>query len=125
MAAPNVVNTATMTLKNAKGAITTSMATAVNNAASSNLAIKIVSLYIANIDGTNAADVSVSVFDQDDVGGTGTAIASTVSVAADTTIVVIDENSPVYLEEDMSLGVQASANSDLVFVAAYQEINDA
>lgn len=125
MAAPNVVNTATLTLKNAKGAVTTSMATAVNNAAASNLAVKVVSLYIANIDGTSAADITVSVFDQDDVGGTGTAIASTVSVAADSSVVVIDENSPVYLEEDMSIGVQASANGDLVFVASYQEINDA
>ena len=125
MAAPNVVNTATLSLKNAKGAVTTSMATAVNNAVSSNLAIKIISLYIANVDGTNSADITVSVFDQDDVGGTGTAIASTIPVAADSSVVIIDENSPIYLEEDMSLGVQASATGDLVYVASYQEINDA
>lgn len=125
MAAPNVANTATLTLKVSKGTIGTSMATAVNNAASSNLAIKIISLYVANVDGTNAADVTVSVFDQDDVGGTGTAIASTVSIPADSTVVIIDENSPIYLEEDMSLGVQASVAGDLVYVASYQEINDA
>ena len=125
MAAPNVANTATLTLKVSKGTIGTSMATAVNNAASSNLAIKIISLYVANVDGTNAADVTVSVFDQDDVGGTGTAIASTVSIPADSTVVIIDENSPIYLEENMSLGVQASASGDLVYVASYQEINDA
>lgn len=125
MTAPNVVSTATLTLKNSKGALTTSAGTIVNNAASSNLAVKVVSLYVANIDGTNSADVTINVYDQDDVGGTGTAIASTVAVAADSSIVIIDENSPVYLEEDMSLGGIASADSDLVFVASYQEINDA
>jgi hypothetical protein len=125
MAAPNVVNTATLTFKNAKGALTTSAATIVNNAVSSNLAIKIISLYIANVDGTNSADVTINVYDQDDVGGTGTAIVSTVAVAADATVVVIDESSPIYLTEDMSLGGLASATGDLVYVASYQEINDA
>lgn len=125
MAAPNVVNTATLSLKNAKGALTTSAATIVNNAASSNLAIKVVSLYVANIDGTNSATVTINVYDQDDVGGTGTALASTVTVQPNSSIVIIDENSPVYLEEDMSLGGLASATGDLVYIASYQEINDA
>ena len=125
MAAPNVVNTSTLSLKNAKGALTTAAATIVNNAASSNLAVKVVSLYVANIDGTNDATTTVNVYSEDDVGGTATAIASTVNVPADSTIVIIDENSPIYLEEDMSLGGLASANGDLVFVASYQEINDA
>lgn len=125
MAAPNVVDTATLTFQNSKGALTTSAATIVNNAVSSNLAIKIISLYVANIDGTNSADVTINVYDQDDVGGTGTAIASTIAIAADTTVVIIDESSPIYLTEDMSLGGLASATGDLVFVASYQEINDA
>ena len=125
MAAPNIVSTATLTLKNSKGALTTSASTIVNNAASSNLAVKIISLYVANIDGTNAAYATINVYDQDDVGGTGTAIVSTVSVAANSTVVIVDESSPIYLEENMSLGGLASANGDLVFVAAYQEINDA
>ena len=125
MAAPNVVNTATLTFKVAKGALTTSAATIVNNAAASHLAIKIISLYVANIDGTNSADVTISVYSQDDVAGTATAIVSTVAVAADATVVVIDESSPIYLEEDMSLGGLASANGDLVYVASYQQINDA
>lgn len=125
MTAPNIVDTATLTLKVAKGALTTSAATLVNNAAASNLAIKIVSLYVSNIDGTNSADVTINVYDQDDIGGTATALASTVAVAADSTLIVIDENSPVYLEEDMSLGGLASATGDLEYIISYQEINDA
>ncbi len=125
MAAPNVVDTTTLSLKNSKGTLTTGAGTIVNNAASSNLAVKVVSLYIANVDGANSADVTINVYDQDDVGGTGTAVASTLTVPADSSVVIIDEQSPIYLEEDMSLGGLASANGDLVFVASYQEINDA
>jgi len=124
MAAPNIVNTATMTLKNAKGSLTTTAATMVNNAISSNLAIKIISLYVANVDGINSADVTINVYSQANVGGIATAIASTVAVAADSTVVIIDENSPVYLEENMSLGGLASAVGDLEYVVSYQEIND-
>jgi hypothetical protein len=125
MAQPNIVNTATLTLEVAAGALTTSAATIVNNAVSSNKAVKIVSLYISNIDGTNAADVTINYYTQDDIGGTAYAIASTVSVAADSTLVVIDENSPVYLEEDNSLGGLASATGDLEYVCSYQIIDDA
>ena len=125
MASPNIVDTTTMTLESGYDELTTSMATLVNNAASSNTVVKVVSLYVANVDGSNSADVTVKVFNQDDVGGTGYAIASTVAVPADSTIVIIDENSPIYLKEDESLGGQASANSDLEYVVAYQIINDA
>jgi hypothetical protein len=125
MAAPNIVDTATMTLEVVGGALTTSAATIVNNAASSNTAIKIVSLYVSNVDGTNAADVTINYYTLDDIGGTAYAIAKTVSVPADSTIVIIDQNSPVYLEEDNSLGGLASANSDLEYVCSYQIINDA
>jgi len=125
MAAPNIVSTATMTLEVTGGALTTSAATLVNNAASSNTVVKIVSLYVANIDGTNSATATISHYTQDDVGGTPYAIASTIAVAADSTVVIIDENSPVYLTEDSSLGGLASANGDLQYVVSYQIINDA
>lgn len=125
MAAPNVVNTATLNLKNSNGALTTSAATIVNNAISSNLAVKIVSLYVSNVDGTNSADVTINVYSQDDVGGTATAVASAITVPAKSTVVIIDENSPIYLEEDMSLGGLASATGDLEYIASYQEIKDA
>lgn len=125
MAQPNIVNTATMTLESGYGALTTSEATIVNNAVSSNKVVKIVSLYVANVGGTNAATCSFDVHNQDDIGGTGYAIASTVNVPADSTIVLIDENSPIYLKEDESLGGLASANGDLEYVVAYQIIDDA
>jgi hypothetical protein len=123
MAAPNIASVATITLKGNSLALTTSAQTLVNNAASSGKAIIVLSLVIANIDGTNAADVTVNRYVEDDVTGAATAIVSTVSVPADSSLVVIDKNTPVVLEEDDSIGGLASANSDLVAHFSYVELS--
>jgi hypothetical protein len=78
---------------------------------------------VANVDGTSAADISINVYSQDDLGGTAYALASTVSVPADATLVVIDKNTSIYLKEDQSIGATAGTASDLVVVASWEEIN--
>lgn len=125
MAAPNIVGPATITAKTATlRSVTGATGTVVvNNAASSNKAIQVVSLYAANIDGTAAVDVTFRLHDQDDGGGNGTAIASTVSVPADATVIVVDKNSPVWLEEDRSIVVTPSASNDLEVVCSYLELS--
>lgn len=125
MAAPNIAGaTPTITGKYpAPIALTTSAAAIVSNPASSNKVFKINSLYITNIDGTNPADVTINRYPQDDIGGTGVAIFSTISVPADATLVVISKDAPLYLEEDVSIGGLASANGDLVAHVSYEEIS--
>ena len=124
MAAPNIVNVATITGKTDQVSLTTTNATAVvSNAASSNKVFKVNSLVVANVDGANAADITVSVYSQDDIGGTATELVSTVSVPADSSLVVIDKNTSLYLEEDMSIGATASAANDLKVVVSYEEIS--
>ena len=58
-------------------------------------------------------------------GGSPVAIASTVSVPADATLVVIDKNSALYLEEGDNLEGGASADNDLVVTVNYEILNDA
>jgi len=124
MAAPNIVNVTTITGKTDQVSLTTTNATAVvSNAASSGKVFKINSLVVSNVDGTNAADITVSVYSEDDIGGTATELVSTVSVAADSSLVVIDKNTALYLEEDMSIGATASAADDLKVVVSYEEIS--
>ena len=124
MAAPNIVNVATITGKTATVALSTTNATAVvSNAASSNKVFKINNIIVSNVDGTSAADITINLYSQDDIAGTAYAIASTVSVPADSTLVVLDKNTALYLEEDKSIGAQASAVDDLVVVASYEEIS--
>ena len=124
MAAPNIVNVTTITGKTDQVSLTTTNATAVvSNAASSGKVFKVNSLVVANVDGANAADITVSVYSEDDIGGTATELVSTVSVPADSSLVVIDKNTSIYLEEDMSIGATASAANDLKVVVSYEEIS--
>ena len=124
MANPNIVNVTTITGKSAVVDLTTTNATlVVENPAASNKVFKINSLIISNVDGTNAADITVSLFSEDNIGGTATQIVSTVSVPADASLVVIDKNTSIYLEEDKSIGATAGSASDLKVVVSYEEIS--
>jgi len=125
MATPNI-NDATKNITGftAGTALTSTNATAiVNNAASSGKLLKVNSVYVANVDGTNACDVTVAYYTEDDIGGTAFKLASTVSVPADATVVVVSKDAPLYLREDSSLGATASAASDLEIVVSYEEIS--
>ena len=119
MATPNIVNVATINAKNAAGAITTSRAAAVDVAAEK--VAKINTILIANIDGSNAADVTIEV--STDNGSSYVAIASTISVPADATLSFLEN--PIYLDETDQLAVTASANSDLTYFVSYEELDDA
>ena len=124
MAAPNIVNVTTITGKSAVVDLTTTSATAVvSNAASSGKVFKINSLVVSNVDGTNAPDITVSYYSEADIGGTATEIVSTVSVPADASLVVIDKNTSIYLEEDKSIGATAGAANDLKVIVSYEEIS--
>ena len=84
----NLINVSTITPTTVAGAVTTSRASIVDVAADK--CAKINSLIIANIDGTNAADITVEV--SVDNGSNYVAIAKTVSVPADATLVVVGKD---------------------------------
>jgi len=117
MAAPNIVNVATITGKTAVQAVGTSATAIVTNAAASGKVFKINALYISNVDGTNNADITVDLYRS----STAYHIAKTVSVPADSTLDVISK--AIYLEEDDSLRLTASTASDLEAVCSYEEIS--
>jgi len=124
MAAPNVVNVATITAKSAMVALSSTNATAlVSNAASSGKVFKINMIQIANVDGTNACDVTVDVHSQDDGGGTAYSLVSTISVPADASLVVLDKGTALYLEENTSITATAGTASDLEVIVSYEEIS--
>jgi len=124
MAAPNIVNVGTITGKSFYLALSSTSATAlVSNAASSGKVFKINMIQVANVDGSNACDVTVKYHTQDDIGGTGYALVSTVSVPADASLVVIDKNTALYLEEDRSISVTAGTANDLEVLVSYEEIS--
>ena len=125
MAAPNIVAVTTLTGKTAAFSLSdTSPTTILSNAASSNYVYKINSIIVANDDGTNSADITITYNDAAAGAGTGYKIASTVAVAANSTLVVLDKASSIYLEEDKSIVATASAGDDLDVVISYEEIID-
>jgi uncharacterized protein YacL len=125
MAAPNIVNVATITAKTALVRLAdTSENTLVSNSASSGKVFKINNIIVSNVDGTDDATITVVVWDTATVGSTnGTKIAHTINVPADSTLVLIDKSSAIYLEEDRSIGVTASAADDLHVICSYEEIS--
>ena len=117
MAAPNIVNVATITGKTAVQAITTSATAIVTNSGSSGKVFKVNALYISNVDGVNNADITVDLFRS----STAYRIVYTVVVPADAVLDVISKS--FYLEEGDSLRLTASANSKLEAVCSYEEIS--
>ena len=116
MAAPNIVNVATITGKTAVLAVTTSATAIVTNSAASGQVLKVNALYVSNVDGTNTADINVDIFRS----STAYHIAKTVAVPADSTLDIISKS--IYLEEGDTLRLTASANSDLEAVCSYEII---
>jgi hypothetical protein len=118
MAAPNIVNVTSIFGRTAHLNLTTSSQSVVANSANSNKVFKINSIIVANVDGSAAADVTVNYNNA----GTTFAIASTISVPADSTLVVLDKSSSIYLEENDAITALASASGDLVIHISYEEI---
>jgi len=118
MAAPNASSPTRVEFKSTRLAATTSSQTILSCGASSNMAIRVVSLIAANIDGTNAADVTVTTTD----GTNSHALVSTVAVPADASLVIASRENPIHLAEGWTLAGLASASGDIVFNVAYEEI---
>lgn len=123
MAAPNIVNVTSIIGQSLSVAVLTTATQLASNAAASGKVFKINSIVIANIDGSVPADVTVSIFSEDDLGGTSLAIVSTISVPADASLIVTDKTTSFYLLEDQSIGAIASATGDLVATISFEEIN--
>jgi hypothetical protein len=122
--APNIVNVSTITgISSTTALSTTSQTTLVSNAASSGKVFKINMIQVANVDGTNACDVTVDVHSAASGGGTAYSLVSTVSVPADASLVVLDKNTAIYLEEDRSITATAGTASDLEVIVSYEEIS--
>jgi hypothetical protein len=125
MAAPNIVGvTSIVGVTTFLSLGDTNATVLVSNPASSNYVYKINSIMVANDDGSNSADITVAIHNAAAGSGTAFKIAHTVAVAADSTLVVLDKASSIYLEEDRSIVVTASAGGDLDVVCSYETIID-
>jgi hypothetical protein len=130
MANPNLINVSSVLGANA-GFNLTNTATATLITVAADKLVKINRISCANVDGTNSADVDLFV-DGMGSGSTGVTttgadatvyLAKTVTVPADTTLVLLD--TPIYLMEGDVLKGGASANSDLDLFVSFEILDDA
>jgi len=124
MANPNIVNVATINGNTSTVSLSTTSATSLaSNAASSGKIYKVNSIVVANTNGTTAADITINIYSAASLGGTAYPIASTISVPADSTLVVTDKTTSFYLLEDKSLGATAGTANYLTVTASWEEIS--
>lgn len=131
MANPNIVNVTSIygntTYYTPSG---TTAVVLLTNAASSGTVMKINNITVANVDGTNAVDATVAIYTNGAVaqgsapsGGTAYALASTVGVPADASLIVTDKTTSFYLQEGTCISVTSGTASKLVFTVSYELIS--
>jgi hypothetical protein len=124
MANPNLAAATNVYAANAQVSLTATTATLlVSNAASSGKVYLIDSIVVANVDGSNAADITVTRFNSATNTGTAYPICSTVVVPADASLIVVGTENKINLLEDESIYVTASAADDLVVDANWKELS--
>lgn len=120
MANPNIVNVANIYGKVAGQVVTTSATAIVTNSSGSGKILKINSLIISNVNGAAAADITAEVYKNQT---TSYRLAFTISVPNDATLILISKDTSIYLEENDSIRLSASANSYLEALCSYEEIS--
>ena len=120
MAAPNILTPTTLTAETLTYAVTDTLTACLSNAADSGEVLKINSIYCANITGSTAESITLTIYD----GATDTHLASTISVPVNGTQMLSDRQTYFYLEEGISLRAQASATTSLELVISYEEFSD-
>jgi hypothetical protein len=131
MANPNIV--AVTTIYGTTTYLTPSATTAVvllPNTASSGKVYKINQIVAANVNGSSAVNTTVSVYSNGAVaqgsapsGGTAYPVASTVSVPANASLIVVDKTTAIYLMEGTSITVTSGTASGITYSISYEDIS--
>jgi len=124
MANPNIVNVSTITGNTTYVALSTTAATTLlSNAASSGLVYKVDNIVVSNVNGSTAANVTVSVNSAAAGGGTAYRLAYQISVPAGASLIVTDKSTAFYLMENQSVVITAGTANYLEAVLSYESIN--
>ena len=117
MAAPNLKTPTTITGKTVGYAVTASLAAALSNGAASGKVLKVNVVRAANL--TNGiATVDLTFFRS----ATDTYIIKAASIAPNSSLVLIDKNEYLYLEEGDALRADAVAVATIALTIHYEEI---
>ena len=127
MAAPNIVSVSQILGKSNVANVTTVSSSVIVNPVNSSKVFKINTMIVANVDGTNAGNVSVELFKfgaqntSTGVGNTTFAIANVVTVPAKSSLDILSKS--LYLEEGDHIKVKGDSNNRLHFISSFEEIS--
>lgn len=118
MSAPNLLGSTTVTGKTALSALTTVTANVITNAAASSTVVKLENIVLANY---TASTVTANIM----INRSSTTyyVGGTISVPANSTLVLLGKDTSLYLEEGDVLQGNVSANSSVSFSAGYELIS--
>jgi hypothetical protein len=121
MAAPNIVNVATIRGNTNVATLGATTGNIVTNTASSGKVFKINTVILSNFDGTTAYDATLTLYSAR--AGLTKNLVSTISVPADASLVVLDKTTALYMEEGDILAGFASAASKIDAMVSFEEIS--
>ena len=116
----NIANATSILGGTEYGLIDTSLTEVLQNISATSV-LKINTLIISNIDGTNAADVTASLSTA--AGANDVFIAQAITVPAKSNLVLISKDISFYLLQDKAINLQASAGLDLTYLLSYETIS--
>jgi hypothetical protein len=119
MAAPNIINVSSIFAKTLGSALSTTTTTNIVTCPSDRV-LKINSVVVSNVNGTSSADATVYFWD--DSVGTRYALAFTIGVPADASLVVVGKDTSIYLEEGDRIEAGSSSVGTLNIIVSYEEI---
>lgn len=117
MANPNIAITGALYGRTELQQITTTPTAIANNSSSSNKIFKINTLVVTNVSSA-VANITADIFRS----ATATRLASQIPVPAQSVLVLIAKENPIYLLEGDALRLTASANSALHGVCSFEEV---
>jgi len=94
----------------------------IDNPVDSGKIYKINSIMISNVDGSTPAEISVSVFNGEDLSGLEYPLIFQVSVPNNSSLILVDKSTSFYLKENQSIGATAETANDLVVISSWEEI---
>lgn len=119
MAAPNIVNVASIIARTNVANVITVASDIIGNPTNSNKVLKINTLLISNQSPTTTANIAASIFRN----SVENRLANNIVVPVGSTLVLISKDTATYLEEGDSLRLTASANNILWAVSSFEDIS--
>lgn len=125
MANPNIANATTITGITTLVSIgaTNTYQTLLSNAADSGKIYKLNTVAAVNDDGATGADVNIRYNMEAAGAGTSFALAHAVVVPAQSSVTVVGKDNPIYVTENNSITVSASAADDIDVICSYDEFS--